>query len=278
MTLRRSTYVACGPHELHVSEWGDPSKPALVMWHGLARNGRDFDEIASALSSDYFVLCPDTLGRGLSSWAQDPALDYSYKAYGEHALAILDHYHIDQLRWVGTSMGGLIGVTLAAGALKGRVIRFVINDIGPEIPQGAADRIAAYVGAPPVFDRMQELSHWYRANYAPFGENPEAFWQRMVDTSSRRTDSGMVTVHYDPQIVTQFTTHRGDLDCWPQWDQIEAPTLLLRGAKSDVLPMPTAAEMTARGPKAKLVELEGYGHAPTLVTKRELALLSEFLR
>ncbi|MCB1418137.1 MAG: alpha/beta hydrolase [Notoacmeibacter sp.] len=278
MSARRSAYVRSGAHELHVSEWGDPARPLLVMWHGLARTGRDFDEAALALSDEYFVICPDTLGRGLSSWATDVAVDYSYASFGTHALAILDHYGADTLRWVGTSMGGLIGVTLAAGRLKGRMTHLVVNDIGPAIPESATGRIAAYVGNPPVFDTMAELENWLRTNYAPFGRNSDAFWRRMADSSSRRTDAGKVTVHYDPQIVTQFTLHKGDLDCWPQWDAVEATTLLLRGEESDVLPVSVAGEMMRRGPRPELVEYAGVGHAPTLATSDEIAKLRAFLR
>jgi pimeloyl-ACP methyl ester carboxylesterase len=232
MPQPRSTYVATCGHEIHVTEWGSPQKPALVMWHGLARTGRDFDEAAQALSADYFVLCPDTLGRGLSSWARDPAIDYSYRSFGDIVLGILDHYRIGDLRWVGTSMGGLIGVTLAAGRLKERITRLVVNDIGPWIPENAIERIVSYVGNPPIFDTMTELAGWLQQNYAPFGENSAAFWQRMTDTSARRTDSGRVTAHYDPQIVTQFTHHKSDLDCWPQWDTLSMSLLLLRGSDS----------------------------------------------
>ena len=278
MSARRSAYVRSGAHELHVSEWGDPARPLLVMWHGLARTGRDFDEAALALSDEYFVICPDTLGRGLSSWATDVAVDYSYASFGTHALTILDHYGAETLRWVGTSMGGLIGVTLAAGRLKGRMTHLVVNDIGPAIPESATGRIAAYVGNPPVFDTMAELENWLRTNYAPFGRNSDAFWRRMADSSSRRTDAGKVTVHYDPQIVTQFTLHKGDLDCWPQWDAVEATTLLLRGEESDVLPVSVAGEMMRRGPRPELVEYAGVGHAPTLATSDEIAKLRAFLR
>ena len=277
MTDRRSDYVQCGAHELHVSYWGNPSNPALVMWHGLARTGRDFDEAARALSDTYFVICPDTLGRGLSSWARDDKIDYSYAAYGQHAAAILDHYKIDTLRWVGTSMGGLIGVTMAAGPLKGRITHMVVNDIGPSIPEEATGRIASYVGNLPAFDHMAELENWLRTNYAPFGNNTDHFWRRMADTSCRRTDDGRITVHYDPRIVSQFTTHRSDLDCWPEWDDINIPTLLLRGENSDVLPKTVADEMTKRGPKPELVELSDCGHAPTMTTEAEISMLRDFL-
>jgi pimeloyl-ACP methyl ester carboxylesterase len=278
MSPFRSTYVAAGPHEVHVTEWGDSARPALVMWHGLARTGRDFDEAASALCERYFVLCPDTIGRGLSSWARRPEIDYSYRVIGETALAVLDHYGIDRLRWVGTSMGGLIGVTLAAGPLRERITHLVVNDIGPDISEAGAARIASYVGSPPVFDTVMELEGWLRRNYAPFGANSETFWRRMTDTSARRTDAGRVTVHYDPQIVTQFTHHRGDLDVWDKWDQVRAKTLLLRGAQSDVLSAAVAEAMTSRGPKPRLEVFEGVGHAPTLTSAREIALLDAFLK
>ncbi|MCV0395138.1 MAG: alpha/beta hydrolase [Rhizobiaceae bacterium] len=273
----RSAYVMAAGHELHVTEWGDPSRPALVMWHGLARTGRDFDEAAAALSDTYFVLCPDTLGRGLSGWARDARVDYSYRAFGEMALDLLDHYRIDRTRWVGTSMGGLIGVTLAAGVLKDRITHLVVNDVGPDIPAAGAERIASYVGSPPVYDTVAELEQWLRTNYAPFGPNTDAFWRRMADTSARRTDEGRVTVHYDPQIVSQFTHHKADLDVWDKWDAVVAPTLLLRGASSDVLSAEVAEAMTRRGPKPELVVFDECGHAPTLATAREIALLRAFL-
>jgi pimeloyl-ACP methyl ester carboxylesterase len=274
----RSTYVQAAGFEMHVTEWGEPDRPALVMWHGLARTGRDFDEAAAALSDSYFVICPDTLGRGLSSWARDVTTDYSYATFGRTALGVLDHYGIDRLRWVGTSMGGLIGITLAAGALKGRMTHLVVNDIGPAVPATGAGRIAAYVGNPPVYDTVAELEAWLRTNYAPFGPNSDAFWRRMADTSMRRTDEGRVTVHYDPNIVSQITHQNADLDLWDDYDEITAKTLLIRGANSDVLPAPVAAEMVRRGPKPRLVEFPGIGHAPTLASEAEIELLRRFLK
>lgn len=277
MTAPRSTYVPAAGFEVHVTEWGDREKPALVMWHGLARTGRDFDEAAEALSDSFFVICPDTIGRGLSSWARRPEVDYSYRSFGDTALGLLDHYGVETMRWVGTSMGGLIGVTLAAGRLKGRITHLVINDIGPDIPEVGIGRISTYVGTPPVYDTVAEMAGWLRANYAPFGPNSNAFWQRMVDTSIRRTDAGKVTVHYDPAIASQLTHHKADLDVWDAYDAITAPTLLLRGATSDVLSASVARTMTLRGPKPRLVEFDGVGHAPTLATGAEIDLLREFL-
>lgn len=277
MNSPRSAYVEAAGFEIHVSEWGDPARPALVMWHGLARTGRDFDEAASALSDTYFVICPDTLGRGLSAWARRPEVDYSYRLFGDIAVALLDHYGISETRWVGTSMGGLIGITLAADRMKDRITRLVVNDIGPDIPAAGAGRIAAYVGTPPVYDTVAELEAWLRANYAPFGDNSEAFWRRMTDTSVRRTDDGRVTVHYDPQIASQFTHHKADLDVWDKYDAVTAPTLLIRGRASDVLAAATAEEMTRRGPKPRLVTIDGCGHAPTLANEAQIGLLRTFL-
>ncbi len=277
MTAPRSVYIPAAGFEIHVTEWGDPGQPALIMWHGLARTGRDFDEAAAALSDSYFVICPDTLGRGLSSWAAKPEVDYSYRVFGDTALAILERYGIDRLRWVGTSMGGLIGVTLAAGRLKGRITHLVVNDIGPDIPAEGTGRIAAYVGNPPVYDSVHEMEAWLRANYAPFGHNTEAFWQRMVDTSVRRTDRGKVTVHYDPAIAAQFTHHRADLDVWDSYDAVAAKTLLIRGATSDVLSLAVARKMLTRGPKPQFVEIAGCGHAPTLANEEQIGLLRSFL-
>jgi pimeloyl-ACP methyl ester carboxylesterase len=277
MTHPNSAYVAAAGFEVHVTHWGDPRNPALVMWHGLARTGRDFDEAAAALCDTYFVICPDTLGRGLSSWARDPKTDYSYRTFGDTALALLEHFGIEKLRWIGTSMGGVIGITLAGGRLKGRISHLVVNDIGPDVPQTGAGRIAAYVGQPPVYDTVAELEAWLRKNYAPFGKNSDAFWRRMADTSARRTDEGRVTVHYDPAIVTQITHRRDDLHQWPASDAVTAKTLLLRGESSDVLPADMAEEMTQRGPNARLEIMRDCGHAPTLTTWHEIALLREFL-
>ena len=277
MTIPKSTYVTAAGFEVHVTEWGEKGRPPLVMWHGLARTGRDFDEAAEALSDSYFVICPDTLGRGLSIWARDFTKDYSYRTFGQVALDLCAHYGIDTLRWVGTSMGGLIGVTMAAGALKGRITHLVINDIGPDIPEAGTGRIASYVGNPPVYETVGELEAWLRQNYAPFGKNTDVFWRRMADTSARRTDDGRVTVHYDPRIVSQFTHHKADLDVWDAYDAIDAKTLLIRGETSDVLPESIAAEMTRRGPRPRLEVITGCGHAPTLASEAEIAMLRAFL-
>ncbi|WP_198650877.1 MULTISPECIES: alpha/beta fold hydrolase [Devosia] len=278
MTLPRSIYIDAAGFEMHVTEWGDRANPVLVMWHGLARTGRDFDEAARALSTDYLVLCPDTLGRGLSAWARRGAADYTFATYGAMTSAMLEHYEIDQLGWVGTSMGGLLGITLAAGPLRERITHLVINDVGPDIPYDSARRIADYVGNPPVFDSIADYEAWLRRTYAPFGENSESFWRRMVDTSMRRTDKGQVTVHYDPAIVSTMVENKADLDVWNAYDAVTAHTLLIRGAQSDVLPPTVASAMRMRGPCPELVTIPDCGHAPTLTDEKQIDLLRTFLR
>ncbi|MEQ8599981.1 MAG: alpha/beta hydrolase [Devosia sp.] len=277
MTLPRSTYIDAAGFEMHVTEWGDRANPVLVMWHGLARTGRDFDEAARALSADYLVLCPDTLGRGLSAWARRGAADYTFATYGAMTNAMLKHYEVDQLGWVGTSMGGLLGITLAAGPLRERISHLVINDVGPDIPYDSARRIADYVGNPPVFDSIADYEMWLRRTYAPFGENSESFWRRMVDTSMRRTDKGQVTVHYDPAIVSTMGENKADLDVWDAYDAVTARTLLIRGEHSDVLPPTVASAMRMRGPCPQLITIPDCGHAPTLASSAQIEVLRAFL-
>lgn len=277
MKSPRSVYLSAGGYEVHVTEWGNEANPLLVMWHGLARTGRDFDEAAEALSDRYLVVCPDTIGRGLSQWSRNGNADYNFAIYSAMARDLVDHYEADTLRWIGTSMGGLIGMTVAASVLKDRVTHLVMNDVGPELPAAALDRIATYVGNPPVFDTVAELEAFYRKAYVPFGDNSDVFWRRMADTGARRTDAGKVTVHYDPAIVSLVTTDRQSLDAWPVYDAVSARTLVLRGAQSDLLLPEVAAAMQTRGPKAEMVELKGFGHAPTLASELELAILREFL-
>lgn len=277
MTSPRSTFINAAGFEMHVTEWGEVTKPAVVMWHGLARTGRDFDEAARALSADYLVLCPDTLGRGLSAWAERGPADYTFATYGAMTQAMLDHYGIDRLRWVGTSMGGLLGITLAAGMLRERITHLVINDVGPDIPVDSAKRIADYVGNPPTFETMADYEAWLRRTYAPFGDNSDAFWRRMADTSMRRTDDGKVTVHYDPAIVSLMGENKADLDVWDAYDAVIARTLLIRGEYSDVLPPTIASAMRMRGPCPELITVPNCGHAPTLADEVHIGLLRGFL-
>lgn len=272
-----SQYVTCAGREIHFTEWGAPRSPALVMWHGLARTGRDFDAIASALSETYRIICPDTPGRGLSGWAQKPAEEYTYPAYSRIAVELLGQLGVDRLRWLGTSMGGLIGIALAGGALKGRITHLVLNDVGPIVEAGAAQRILTYAGTPPAFDTLRELEQWFRTVYAPFGIKTDAGWRALTETSFRRMDNGKVTVHYDPRMVQGITAAAPPSDPWAFYDQVSCKTLLLRGQQSDIISAATAQAMTRRGPKARLVEFAGHGHAPPLIEADQQRVVADFL-
>ncbi len=273
MRMPRFSFVPVMDHEIHVTEWGDPGAPPLVMWHGLARTGRDFDEIASALSDRYFVLCPDLIGRGLSSWAETPEAEYSVEYYAGVALDLLDRYGIDRAGWLGTSLGGLIGMRVASGPAADRLTCLIINDIGPELPDPAIERILTYVGALAGFSRYAEGEDWLRAAYAPFGPADEAFWRRMARTSLRRLPDGTLTLHYDPRIVVQFDASRPELTSWDRWARIETPTHVLCGGTSDILTGRIVAEMAASGPRPGVTEFADCGHAPSLSRPADAALI-----
>ncbi len=272
-----SRYLVCAGRELHFTEWGREDGEVVVCWHGLARTGRDFDALAHYLSSRYHVICPDTLGRGSSQWAVDPVGEYGFPFYSELVLDLCRSLGIRQMRWIGTSMGGLLGIMLAAGALAGRITHLVLNDIGPEISAGALQRIATYVGNPPSFDTLTALEPWLRNIYATFGPQTDATWRHLAETSWRRTDAGKFTLHYDPRIVDPARPPAGALDIWAVFDRVKCPTLLLRGIESDVLSRETAEAMTRRGPCCRLVEIEHCGHAPLLNRPAQQQVVAEFL-
>jgi pimeloyl-ACP methyl ester carboxylesterase len=273
----RSEYAECAGYEIHYMDWGETDAPPVVMWHGLARTGRDFDMLCAELSTEYRCICPDMIGRGLSQWAHDPDVDYCFEMYGEIAVALLDHLGLKNVRWVGTSMGGLIGIHLASQSLKERISHLVLNDVGPEIPVDAITRIVEYVGNPPIFDRMSELEQWFRTIYAPFGNNSDAWWRQLTETSVRRLRNGQIMAHYDPKIVTQFTGPDGAQDLWSAFEAISCPILAIRGQESDVLTRAGAEQMTLRNPRCKVAEFEGYGHAPTLNTGPLMSRIRSFL-
>ena len=269
---RHALVPACG-HEIHVTLWGHPSAKPLVLWHGLARTGRDFDELAVALSDTHFVLCPDTFGRGLSSWARAPDTDYSVAHMADVAEAVLGHFGIGQAGWLGTSMGGLVGMFLAAGTRSQRLRYLIVNDIGPEIPQEPIDRILTYAGTLPVFTRLAEAEEWLRTVYAPFGQAPDSFWRRMALTSTRRRGDGQLTLHYDPRILLQFEAHVDELTSWDRYARISLPTHVLAGAQSDILTPAIRQRMRSEGPRPEVTVIEDCGHAPALARGSDAAMV-----
>jgi pimeloyl-ACP methyl ester carboxylesterase len=271
-----SRYLRCAGRELHVMEWGTDHAEAVIAWHGLARTGRDMDDIADHLAQRYRVICPDTLGRGLSQWSPDPGREYCLAFYVELAVALMDQLQVADCLWLGTSMGGAIGLRAAATRLRGRIRKLVLNDIGPQLAAPAVERIRTYAGNPASFATVTELEAYFRTVYAPYGELTDAQWRRLTETSVRRLPDGRVTPHYDPAMVRQFTDHPGDYDQWVHWDTLDIPVLCLRGERSDLLEPEVAEQMRQRGPRAVVVNIAGCGHAPALNQPEHFALVERF--
>jgi pimeloyl-ACP methyl ester carboxylesterase len=276
----RPRHLHClGPHGFHrvaYTEWGDPGEARVVICvHGLTRNGRDFDFLAQALAAHRRVLCPDVVGRGQSDWLSHKD-DYGYPLYVSDLAALIARSGAEQVDWVGTSMGGLIGMMLAAQPHT-PIRRLVLNDVGPVIPKASLERIAQYVGKAPTFADLDALERYIRQVSAPFGPLTDDQWRHLALHSSRRYDDGSVAMGYDPAIGNAFSGEMKDVVLWPFWDAISCPTLLLRGVQSDLLLESTAQEMTQRGPRPRLVQFEGIGHAPMLMADDQIAVVREFL-
>jgi pimeloyl-ACP methyl ester carboxylesterase len=273
-----SNYLRCAGRELHYTDWGERRAPVVVAWHGLARTGRDMDDIAAHLAQrGWRVVCPDTIGRGLSQWSPQPEREYCNAFYAELARAFVDGLGLDRFAWLGTSMGGAIGTLAAATCLRGRITRLVLNDNGPSLARAAIERIRSYAGSPAAFATVSELEQYFRNIYKPFGWLSDAQWRRLTETSVRRLPDGRVTPHYDPAMVMQFTHHADDYERWSEWDSLDIPVLCLRGESSDLLLREGAEQMRQRGPRAVVVEIEGCGHAPALNTPEQFAVVERFL-
>ena len=284
-----SQYLTCAEREIHYTDWAPASGAArgtVIAWHGLARTGRDMDELAAHLAGrGWRVLCPDTVGRGLSQWAANQKDEYCLAFYARLAREFLVQLGIEQCHWVGTSMGGAIGTVGASGyfepELQRRIRSLVLNDNAPQLAAAAIERIKAYAGQPPAFRRVSELEAFLRTAYKPYGQLTDAQWRRLTETSTRRLPDGRVTPHYDPAIVGQFTHYPDDYLIWHHYDALALPVLLLRGAESDLVLRETAEAMRTRGPGARgqlqVVEVPGCGHAPALNVPAQLSLVSDFI-
>jgi pimeloyl-ACP methyl ester carboxylesterase len=269
---------ASGLHRLAYVEWGDPGNPrVLICVHGLTRCARDFDPLARALCDRYRVVCPDMPGRGGSGWLANP-LEYATPTYVNDAVTLVARLGVDAVDWVGTSMGGLIGMALAA--LEGNPIRrMVLNEAGPLVAATALERIGTYVGKAPDFPSVEAAEKYIRAVSAPFGPHSDAEWRFLTEHVVRRRADGSYRVHYDPAIAVPFNAaapHK-DVELWPIWDEIRCPTLVLRGELSDLLARDTVERMKTTGPRAQVVEIAGVGHAPTLMQADQIAIVRDFL-
>jgi pimeloyl-ACP methyl ester carboxylesterase len=261
---------------VHYTEWGDPDNDSvLICVHGLTRNSRDFDLLATVLQQDYRVVCPDLPGRGLSEWLPDKA-DYQYSHYLQAMAVLLARLRVEQVEWLGTSLGGVIGLLLA-GQPNTPIRRLLLNDVGPFISKAALARIGAYVGKAPRFKDLHHLEAYVRTVYAGFGELTDAQWGHLAFHSGKRLPNGEYALHYDPAIGEMFRKQVSHpVDLWKTWDAICCPVRVLRGEHSDVLTRETMAEMQVRGPKAEVIEFRRCGHAPALMATEQIMAVRDW--
>ena len=277
---RRSVQCAspAGLHRIAYREWGDArNRDVLVCVHGLTRSSRDFDELARALCAQFRVVCPDVAGRGESDRLADPEL-YTWAQYVADMVTLIARLDGEAVNWLGTSMGGLVGMALAA--LPGNPVeKLVLNDAAPVIGRAALERIGTYVGQDRRFESFEEGEKYVRAISAPFGPHSDAQWRFLAETWLRRQEDGSWRPHYDTRIAEAYRASmpEKDLELWPLYDAVRCPTLLVRGEHSDLVSAQVAAEMTRRGPKAKVAEIRGVGHAPTLLHSDQIAVVRDFL-
>ena len=266
-----------GFHRLAYVEWGDPkNERVLVCVHGLTRQGRDFDPIARSLADRHRVVCPDIVGRGKSDWLADKS-GYNYPQYWSDLASLIARLEVETVDWLGTSMGGLIGMTMAALA-KTPIRRLVVNDVGPLIAKEGLQRIGNYVGKIPDFASLDEALGYMAGVTDELRTLDQAARRAFALHALKQRADGRWTLRYDPGIALPFQEGPlDDIDLWAVWDKIRCPTLVLRGEKSDLLRPETASEMTRRGPRAELVEVPGCGHPPPLTTTLEIGAVRAFL-
>ncbi len=285
-TQPRINSVQCispdGLHTIAYKEWGDAENPdVLICVHGVTRVSDDFDSLARELSRDYRVICPDVVGRGRSGWLKSPQ-NYQVLQYVSDMVTLIARINPGNLSWLGTSMGGMIGMGLAS-LPDNPIKKLILNDIGPVINGSALERIAQYIGQPMRFSTFEEGANYIKTISAQFGEHTPEQWQKLSEDVLRQDKDKQWIKHYDLNIaaamqgITPEFAQALEMRMWEAYDKISCPTLLLRGNESDLLSIDTARQMTQRGPKAKLVEFEKVGHAPTLVHADQIAVVKEFL-
>jgi pimeloyl-ACP methyl ester carboxylesterase len=275
--------LCLGPHGFHYiayKQWGElANNRHLVCVHGLTRNSQDFDRFAAVLQHDYRVTCPDVVGRGRSDWLPVKT-DYGYPLYVSDMATLLGRLDTEVVDWVGTSMGGLIGMHLAAKP-NAPIRRLVLNDIGPLIPAELIKRILTYLGDVPTFDTLKGAKDYLQDLYQGFGPLTEDQWLEVAVNSTYQNRDGSYTLAYDPGIADSW---RGtpldevkDQDLWDVWDAIQCPVLVLRGAESDALPAEVAEEMRRRGPKAEVINIPETGHCPPLMDPEQIERVRQWL-
>ncbi|MEQ8651967.1 MAG: alpha/beta hydrolase [Kiloniellales bacterium] len=280
--MRVKTFLglsSLGFHRIVYREWGpERAERTLLCLHGLTRNGKDFVRVAEAMAAEgWRVVAPDTVGRGDSQWAV-AATVYGYPQYLADMNALIARLEVERLDWLGTSMGGLVGMMLAAQP-GSPITRLILNDIGPFIPKASLERIATYAGQDIAFTSREEAKTYARETYASFGSAlTDTDWDLMTEITFARAEDGRYRLRYDPAIAEVFKTQPiKDVELWSVWDAIKQPTLALRGAVSDLLLPETAEEMRGRGPKAEIITFEGCGHAPSLLEPQQVAAVRDWL-
>jgi len=277
---RRHHFSSLSPHGFHrvvYYEWGDAGNPRVAICvHGVGRNGRDFDVLGEALAPTHRVLAVDMPGRGESEWLADPN-DYVFPTYLTTLVALIARSGAEKVDWVGTSMGGLLGMIVAAqpGSL---IERLVVNDVGPAIEPAAIERIRSYFGLDPTFATYAEIEQYIRTVSAPFGRLTDTQWEHVTRSNVRQRPDGRWRLAYDPGIAIPFRASAAPPDLWGVWDAIRCPTLVLRGEQSDLLSAATAAQMATRGPMPAVLEIAGVGHAPMLLSAAQVEPVTRFLR
>lgn len=282
MSMRERSVQCCGTSGLHrmaYTEWGDAANPrVLVCAHGLTRCSRDFDDLAMALEADYRIVCPDVAGRGRSDWLADKT-QYGIQQYLADMVTLVARLDVEEITWLGTSMGGLIGMYYAAQQ-RTPIRRLILNDVGPVLTAVSLQRIGEYVGSPPRFDSLEDAEQFVRLVSASFGPHTDDQWRHLTEHVVRTAADGKVAFRYDPGIAESYRSIAGsgeDVELWPVYEQIDCPTVVLRGAESDLLLPDTLLQMTQRGPRARAIEVPGVGHAPTLMTAAQIDLVREAL-
>ncbi len=283
--MQHHFYTLENAQTLHYTRWGDPSAPAVVCVHGLTRNARDFDALAQYLSRDYFVLCVDVLGRGQSSWAASQS-EYTVLNYTQQLLSLINHLKLSKPHWIGTSMGGLMGLTLQLLAPQ-RLGKLVLNDVGPVIETVALQRIAQNIGAAPRFDSRAQALAYAKQTFGSFGASTQAQWAGLTDFYYHDQADGSVKVHYDPALAQATKTQVADLTAeakaageaalWASLKSLEAPVLVLRGQTSDLLSPATVQQMLACNPQVTSATIADCGHAPHLMDDTQAQLIHSFL-
>jgi pimeloyl-ACP methyl ester carboxylesterase len=277
---RTRDFRGLSPHGFHrvaYFEWGAADNPDVVVCvHGVGRNARDFDVLGEALAPTHRVLAIDMPGRGESDWLADPN-DYVFPVYLSTLTALIARSGAESVGWVGTSMGGVLGIVMAAQP-KTPVARLVVNDVGPVIEPAALARIADYFGKDPTFATFAEIETYLRQISAPFGPLTDLQWTYVTQTNVRQRADGRWGLAYDPGIAVPFRQQAQPPSLWSVWDAIRCPTLVLRGAQSDLLSKSTADEMAARGPRPQVLEFAGIGHAPMLLVPDQIDPVVAFLR